>query len=673
MNIFFKRAKPVFPESLSRVENAHVVFRGTLPCGSAKVFVTACSQYKLYVNGKFVSYGPARCAKDCYRVDELDVSDFLTESENEVTAFVSNPYVECFHAVKSQGFFFFEARRGEEVLLTGGEMACTELSCRERRTLRVNCQRTFIESYRANGGCLLPGVREDAPSLPLAVQPERRLFPRETLPPDNSVVNASACGEGRFAVGPPVPCFEDGIEEHLPARYFRFPIPEAENPSRLLQRVMKGNSGGSWQTFDFGRVTSGFLGMRVKVREGGMCALLFDELLQHGDLRHGRCVSENFIWFVLAPGEYEFESLEINTARYVKFMSFGGGARVSDVSVRQYRYGGKLRSFECGDPELNLLYEAACETFRQNAVDFFCDCPGRERGGWLCDSYFTGRAEYLLTGENRIERAFLQNFALYDGHQDLLPEEMLPSVYPSDCYDDKYPYIPNWAMFLVLELEEYAARTGDAETVAAFRKKLFALADWFQSYENESGLLENLPGWVFVEWSRANDLVSGINYPTNMLYARMLKALFALYGESRFLEKFETLKERILSESYDGNYFRDNAASKEQTEVCQYYAVEFLGLHEDERFSSLIRRLGERFSGTAHDEGVHPAAAFIGKYLRLQFLCREKRREQVLAECRALFLPMARRTGTLWENLNERGSCCHGFASYLACVLNELF
>lgn len=100
MNEFFKRAKPVFPESLSRTENANVVFHGTLTRGQAKAFVTACSQYKLFINRRFVSYGPARCAKDCYRVDELDISDFLTEEENEVMAFVSNPYVECFHTVK---------------------------------------------------------------------------------------------------------------------------------------------------------------------------------------------------------------------------------------------------------------------------------------------------------------------------------------------------------------------------------------------------------------------------------------------------------------------------------------------------------------------------------------------------------------------------------------------
>ena len=28
------------------------------------------------------------------------------------------------------------------------------------------------------------------------------------------------------------------------------------------------------------------------------------------------------------------------------------------------------------------------------------DCPSRERAGWLCDSYFTAKTEYVLTGTN---------------------------------------------------------------------------------------------------------------------------------------------------------------------------------------------------------------------------------------------------------------------------------
>ena len=59
------------------------------------------------------------------------------------------------------------------------------------------------------------------------------------------------------------------------------------------------------------------------------------------------------------------------------------------------------------------------ETFAQNSFDIFTDCPTRERAGWLCDSFFLGRAEYEFTGTNLIERSFLENYMLPDGFENI--------------------------------------------------------------------------------------------------------------------------------------------------------------------------------------------------------------------------------------------------------------
>ena len=44
-----------------------------------------------------------------------------------------------------------------------------------------------------------------------------------------------------------------------------------------------------------------------------------------------------------------------------------------------------------------------------------------------------------------------------------------------------------------------------------------------EKYENGDGLLQNLPSWNFVEWSAANDWINDVNYPTNFLYAEVLR------------------------------------------------------------------------------------------------------------------------------------------------------
>ena len=139
------------------------------------------------------------------------------------------------------------------------------------------------------------------------------------------------------------------------------------------------------------------------------------------------------------------------------------------------------------------------------------DCPSRERAGWLCDSFFTARVAMDLCGHSTIEKNFLENFLLPDKFE-FLPDGMLPMCYPADHNDGVF--IPNWAMWFVIELQEYLVRSGDRELVDALKPKVFALLEYFKPFQNDDGLLENLSSWVFVEWSKANGFVQDVNYPS---------------------------------------------------------------------------------------------------------------------------------------------------------------
>ena len=64
---------------------------------------------------------------------------------------------------------------------------------------------------------------------------------------------------------------------------------------------------------------------------------------------------------------------------------------------------------------------------------------------------------------------------------------------------------------------------------------------------------------------------------------------------------------------------------------------------------------------------------FIGNYLRLFWLLKEKEFERVKEECIDYFYNMSDITGTLWENNKPTASCNHGFASVVAVILNTIF
>ncbi len=191
-------------------------------------------------------------------------------------------------------------------------------------------------------------------------------------------------------------------------------------------------------------------------------------------------------------------------------------------------------TFAASDQRFNRIFEAARETFRQNATDVFMDCPSRERAGWLCDSFFTARVAADLCGDTSVEKNFLENFQRPEKFEHL-PDGMIPMCYPSDHYNGQF--IPNWAMWFVVQLEEFAARGGDRATIDALRPKVLKLLDYLGGFENSDGLLEKLPSWVFVEWSEANKFVQDVNYPSNMLYAAVLAAAGRIYNKPALLDQ----------------------------------------------------------------------------------------------------------------------------------------
>ncbi|MGN1095488.1 MAG: hypothetical protein ACI4QR_03790, partial [Eubacteriales bacterium] len=200
--------------------------------------------------------------------------------------------------------------------------------------------------------------------------------------------------------------------------------------------------------------------------------------------------------------------------------------------------------------------------------------------------------------------------------------------------------------------------------------------------------------WVFVEWSKANKLTQDINYPTNMLYAKMLLSVAHMYSDDALLEKSERLKKVINEKAMtESGFYCDNAVyneygvavlSGECTETCQYYAF-FCDVATPEDNPVLWERLLNDFGPERVSPGnwpelkedakwkdISPSNAFIGNYLRLETLCRYGENEKLIENIRGYFLKMAELTGTLWENDLPTASCNHGFASHVIYWLDKL-
>ncbi len=282
-----------------------------------------------------------------------------------------------------------------------------------------------------------------------------------------------------------------------------------------------------------------------------------------------------------------------------------------------------------------------------------------------------------MTGTTTVEDDFIENLLLSEC--EYLPEGMFPMCYPADHPNGSF--IPQWAFWLIAQIEDYLNNRNKKFDVNNYKERIYKLFEYFEGYENEAGLLEDLEGWNFVEWSKANDWTSGVNFPTNMLYSKVLSIVGNWFDDEKLLNKSKDIKEKVIKMSFDGKFFKDQALRDKEgnlvlqnniSEVCQYYSFIF-GVADEENFKDLKNMLVEEFKTESKmHENVERVNAFMGMYMRMELLLKWGYNDLLLEDIKAFFGHMADITGTLWEHKAMTNSLNHGFASYIVVLLLKI-
>ena len=688
----FKNASPVWLKDRDTEVNLTLQCKVLCPAApDAQIHIATSGLYNLWINGVFAAYGPARAGKYHFRQDQISIGHLLTREENTIVIEVCGCNAFSYELQKQPSFLQSEIiSNGTPIAWTGRDFTARVHPFRRRKTQRYSFQRVLTESYNITEHDsfltdAVPGTEELVPTPPKQIIP--RLAPY-----------------AQYEVVPAIPQFSGSVTPIVPEKLREdrswlyvsddvrtgYPIPELEvYPTAECQHyrydpdsTCRGGDldANTYTVYRLSHNMTGMLRFTVTCPQAMTLYIQFDEVLVGGAVDYLRMECANALRYDLCPGTHTLQTFTVYTMQYLQCLAIGGSCRVENLEMVQYQHPPVAPTFTPSTPALQKITDAAIETFRQNAVDIFMDCPSRERAGWLCDSFFTSRVEHLLTGSSPIETSFLENF-LHEEHYAALPEGMFPMCYPADHMDTVF--IPQWAMWLVVELREYRNRSGNEDLIRRYKHRIEKLFDYFRGFENEDGLLEDLPSWNFVEWSMANQLTKNVNYPTNMLYSAALRAAAELYGSDSYRAKADAILETVRQQSFDGQFFVDNAirqdgklvSSGERTEVCQYYAF-FFGAATPETHPQLLKTLVEDFGPDRAETGawpeIYPANAFIGNYLRLDILMQLGYFDTVRKNIEGYFLYMAEKTGTLWENIGDTASCNHGFASYVLYWLDKL-
>ena len=625
-----------------------VIFRCNLN-SEDKLVLSAGPYYTVYFDSKLVSYGPERTASGYSRIREIRIPMNIKMLEIVMQVYgVPSLDIDDFPP-----FFAAELYKGDQLIKTAKDFKAYQSSKHIEKSFKYSYQRGFGERFD------LRDIKEK--ELEIIDIPHLRELDGVGDTCKYNVMNFNFVKEFKFK----------GFDEvRIPQYIYRQQEFHAFDPQKDF--IDKTKDGYLCFDYSLNEEKSGLLTFEINSPLDDVeIFVVFDEYLDKGRWIYGRSSCNDLITINTNKGKNTITTSTVYSLRHLRIITNKKINIKPSIILIQNDLVPKIKSI--GDEKLDLIANAARNTFMQNAVDIYTDCPGRERGGWLCDGYFTSIAETFFTGKNDIEKRFLENFILADTPE--IEEEMLPMVFPG--HDTTF--IPNWAMWFVLELEEYYRKTNDSELVQKAKDKVLKLAKYFEGFENEYSLLENLHSWVFVEWSAAGteDYVKGLSFPTNMLYSRMLKAIANLYKDETYNQKALKIINSINKLSFNGKVYIDNALRNKEgklelekdhtSETCQYYAL-FFDINNDKDFINFVKNELGPLRKDQYPE-IARSNSFIGNYLRFFWLNHLGEHERIKKEATDYFYKMASYSGTLWEKDVPNASCNHGFASSIVALL----
>ena len=733
---YFKKAKRIFLKDLTLTRNVQAGFCRLITIDSlperAEIRMTGRTFYKVFLNGEFLYYGPARAAHETARVDVLDIAGRLHCGSNALAIELAGYNHPCLSVTGEYSFLQVEVEADGQILeYTGCHWTGIRLLHRLSAVENISHTRCASEVYHldpdyfdwrtdpgqeCSGGSLLRMATEELAGgmnlLPRgALDPDFQLVGYQSLDQVSSVFTPPA-GEwtktvrimtntpkeliaGGLADRPVLQCLND---QFGPFRgEIQLAAGQGMNHAQEISVSMAEDAAitkddGVALDFDFHSMTSGFPSLEFTCASPAVLDMIpIDKLTLDGGFDPRTCYTTTVIRLNCPPGHYRFEAFEPYGVRYMRVIVRGARRfTLQAVYLRRCQYPDlKGGSFLCSDSALNRIYDAARVALVINTLDNFMDCPGRERGAWAMDSFWTGRAARLLFGECSAERAHLENY--------LAPSirkyfDLLPGCYPAG----EACFIHNWTIFLGLQLAEYYRRTADLAFLRQHEDGINWLVGTLSRYENAFGLLENLDQLVYVDGTTCgkDEYNLPISTGTNAAYAWLLRQLGEILGKDDWIGKAKAIwsvieKVCAVPDAFEMATLVPDAFAMDgqgritpgrySSEAAQYLYM-WLGITRRETLPVYFQQMFDQF-------GASPAVPFntnrrfyiaadmpVGTAMRFEALYAGGEYQKLYDEITRIFTYMIEHgPGTLWEGWARESNINHGYLSHVAVWLSRIF
>ncbi len=562
----FTYAKPVFLKNLKNEKNVTAFFCANFEYdeGVARLEVTGATKYKVTVNGDFICAGPAKAPHGYCKFDSIDITNFVTPGINQIVIEVASYNAHCYDGISSPGFIWAEVQAdGKCVAATGSNFIGFLDMERVQKCSRYSLERHFSEVYVIGGSTMIQTELEvvDTGLIPMKRDVHYPVYP---FADPKKILNRGKFKITDKEVEPALveSNVEKGISDGFKQKELEY-NPLSELKKAEFSDIQKLNSSvkypvslkkGEFVTFEFETTTLGFIKSAFKTKGKSRVMFGFSEKLDNGTFISGEKGITNIIDFhLVTDGGFEREAFESSTFKYITVFVSEGEAEICDLCVRRMLSPtDKAPKIKCNNTNLKTIYNAALHSYRCGSIG----------GAYSCfDSALTAKAEFFLTGENTLEKAFLNSFIL--GKAKLSPLPLEGTVQSSRSFDaTKEGLSPYQAMCFVLEVFDFLKRNPKERAV-------------------------KFKGIVYDLLNGLADALKETDYPAFMLYSKALECAGLLYSDDALLSKAAEIRKEVTEKAFDGSFFKDDEKGN-YSEACQLYGVKYMNLDlADEKYSAI--------------------------------------------------------------------------------------
>ncbi len=479
------------------------LFRKTIELASKpsiyKIHVSGDNRYKLFVNEKLVSMGPARGDIAHWNYETVDIASYLKAGKNIIAAQVWNegefkPEAQITYRT---GFILQGATSAESAINTNNTWLCEKdnsfaplvfrgrgyyvAGAGEIRNMALSSKNWQSESFDDKNWQKASPVGGGVPK---------------------NILGAFGTMSGWMLVPSIIPQMElkderlakvvsnegiTGLPSDFPAKKSEVVIPANSKVTLILDQSYLTNA---YPNVEF----SGGKAATITLR---YAEALYTKAMGKGN--RNETTGKNFIGradSLISDGSQnqKFTSLTYRTYRYLQISvtTQNEAVTLNDIDGTFTGYPFKMNAqLVANQPEMDKMLEIGWRTARLCAYETYMDCPYYEQLQYIGDGRIQALVSLYNSGDDRLVKNAIN---LMDFSR--TPEGVTLSRHPS--YTPQF--IPTFSLWYIGMLQDYARYGADTDFVKSKISGTRQILNYFKNYQQADGRLKNTPQWMFTDW-----------------------------------------------------------------------------------------------------------------------------------------------------------------------------